>query len=76
MAEPSKKPAKRKKRTVTIKPNKKGQKPITFKSDGSLRALAGVDKNGKINVANVRKIAKGKGKGAQKARFYLDVLKK
>jgi hypothetical protein len=56
---------------------KKRKKPLKVKSDGSLRKAAGVNKKtGKVNVKKVRKIAKGKGKAAKKARFYLNVLKK
>lgn len=73
MAAAAKKPSGK---TVTIKSKKKGQKPIKFKDDGSLRRLAGTTSDGKINVANVRKIAKGKGVAAKKAKFYLNVLKK
>jgi hypothetical protein len=73
MAAPKKKPTKK---TVTIKPKKKGQKPITFKSNGSLTRLAGKEKDGKLNQAKVRQLAKGKGDAAKKARFYLNVLKK
>lgn len=72
-------PAPKKKKkgsTVTIKPKKKGQKPIKFKNDGSLRKAAGTNKSGKVDTKKVRKLAKGKGDAAKKARFYLNVLKK
>jgi len=66
-----------KRKTVTMKPKKKGQKSITFKSNGSLRAAAGVNKKtGKINQKKVAQLAKGKGKTAAKARFYQNILKK
>lgn len=54
----------------------KKRKPLKVKSNGALRKAAGVNKNGKINQAKVRKLAKGSGKSAARARFYLNVLKK
>lgn len=66
-----------KRKTVTMKPKKKGQKPIKFNANGSLRRAAGVNKKtGKINEGNVARLAKGKGKTAAKARFYQNVLAK
>lgn len=55
---------------------KKKQAPLKVNSNGKLRQAAGVGKNGKVKVANVRKLAKGKGANAKRARFYLNVLKK
>lgn len=52
------------------------RKPLKVKSNGALRKAAGVNKNGKVNQAKVRALAKGKGKSAARARFYLNVLKK
>lgn len=46
-----------------------------IKKPGALRKAAGTTKSGKVNEAKVRKLAKGKGKSAQRARFYLNVLK-
>lgn len=76
MSAPSKSTPRKSSKKVTIKPKKKGQKPITFKDNGSLRRAAGVDsKTGKLNVGKVRKLAQGSGDVATKARFYLNVLK-
>jgi hypothetical protein len=63
-----------KKRTTSSAAKKR--KPLKVKSNGALRKAAGVNKNGKVNQAKVRAIAKGKGKNAARARFYLNVLKK
>jgi hypothetical protein len=52
------------------------KKPLKVNSNGALRKAAGVGKNGKVKVANVRKIAKGSGINAKRAQFYLNVLKK
>jgi hypothetical protein len=54
------------------------RKPLKVRSNGALRKAAGVHKSGprkgKLKLANVRKLANGKGKTAQRARFYLNVL--
>ena len=63
--------------TVTMKPTKKGQKPIKFKS-GGLHRSTGTKQGKKISAAKHRAAASGKlGKKAQKQeRFYQNVLKK
>jgi hypothetical protein len=70
------KAAKRKRGGTAKKTGSKKQKPLVVKSNGALRKAAGVNKNGKVNQAKVRALAKGKGKSAARARFYLNVLKK
>lgn len=52
------------------------QKPLVVKSNGALRAAAGVTSSGKVNLTNARKLARGKGINAQRANFFLNVLRK
>ena len=74
MAAAKKKPTAK---TVTMKPTKKGQKPIKFKADGSLTKAAGKTKSGKLNQAKVAKLAKsGTPDQKKKALFYKNILKK
>jgi len=68
--------AKARRKTTRKRSAAKKRKPLKVKSNGALRKAAGVNKNGKVNQAKVRAIAKGKGKNAARARFYLNVLKK
>lgn len=68
--------AAKKSTTRTIKPKRKGQKPISFKSNGSLKRALPKNKNGTINMAAARKASEGKGKTAAKARLYVNVLSK
>lgn len=64
------------KRKTSAKKRKIKQKPLKVNSNGALKKAAGVNKNGKVNVAKARKLAKGSGKSAQQARFFLNVLRK
>jgi hypothetical protein len=61
---------------VTIKPKKKGQKPITFKQGGMHKTL-GIKKGNKISAKTHQKAASGKlGKKAKKQElFRRNVLK-
>ena len=47
-----------------------------IKKPGSLRSAAGVKKGQKIPLSTARRLAKSKGKTGQRARFYLNVLRK
>jgi hypothetical protein len=63
--------------TVTMKPTKKGQKPIKFKS-GGLHTSTGTKQGKKIPASKHRAAASGRlGKKAKKQeQFYQNVLKK
>jgi hypothetical protein len=52
------------------------RKPIKIKKPGSLRKALGASKGKPIAMSKVRAAAKGKGKTAARARFYLNVLRK
>jgi hypothetical protein len=66
---------KRRTRTRTITPRRKGQKPLRFKQ-GTLRAQMGVKKGGKIGRARLQQAARSPNKlKAKRARFALNVLK-
>lgn len=53
------------------------KRPLKVRSNGKLRQAAGVNKRtGKVKKSNVKKLAKGSGKSAKRARFYLNVLSK
>ncbi len=54
----------------------KKKKPLKVNSNGKLKKAAGTTKSGKVNVAKARALAKGKGKAAKEARYFLNVLKK
>jgi hypothetical protein len=53
----------------------KSKQPLNINSNGALRKAAGVTAAGKVNVTKVRRLAKGAGVTAQRARFYLNVLR-
>ena len=55
---------------------RKKRKPLKVRSNGKLRQAAGTTKSGKVNKTKARKLAKGKGKTAARARFFLNVLDK
>ena len=67
----------KKAKTVTMKPTKRGQKPISFKS-GGLHSSTGTKPGEKISAA--KHAAAGSGKLGKKAKaqelFYRNVLKK
>lgn len=52
------------------------RKPLKVRSNGRLRKAAGTTKSGKVNRTKARKLAKGKGVTAKRARFFLNVLSK
>jgi len=52
------------------------RKPLKVRSNGRLRQAAGTTKSGKVNKTKARKLAKGSGVTAKRARFYLNVLSK
>lgn len=52
------------------------RKPLKVRSNGRLRKAAGTTKSGKVNRTKARKLAKGKGISAKRARFFLNVLSK
>jgi hypothetical protein len=67
---------KTKARKAPAKKRNTKEKPLKVNSNGALKKAAGVTKSGKVNVAKARKLAKGKGKTAAQARFFLNVLRK
>lgn len=62
-------------RTRTIRPKRRGQKPIRFKQ-GALRRQMGVKKGGKIGRSRLQAATRSRNKlKAKRARFALNVLK-